>query len=58
MRGGHSVSVDSANSGVCALNTGFGPLGVGGAIIELVQPAGFDVPSNVNTSILATITGP
>jgi hypothetical protein len=41
-----------------AVNTAFDPLSVGSSTIAVVQPTGFDVPSNVNTSITATVTGP
>ena len=40
-----------------AVNTAFDPLAAGSTVISLVQPAGFDIPANVNSSITATVTG-
>ena len=48
--------VFSGGSGV-QINTAFDPVSAGATTITLVQPTGFDVPANVNTSIVATVTG-
>ncbi|MCP4331016.1 MAG: hypothetical protein GY785_00045 [Gammaproteobacteria bacterium] len=41
-----------------AVNTAFDPLSAGTSTIGIVQPSGFDVPSNVNQSIVGTVTAP
>jgi len=41
-----------------AQNTAFDPVSAGATTIALVQPAGFDVPANVPSSIVATVTAP
>ncbi len=47
------------NGGVSvAANTAFDPVAAGATTIALVQPTGFEVPSNVPSSIVATVTGP
>jgi len=47
------------NGGVSvAANTAFDPVSAGATTIALVQPTGFDVPSNVPISIVATVTAP
>ncbi|MDH3389719.1 MAG: discoidin domain-containing protein, partial [Gammaproteobacteria bacterium] len=38
-------------------NTAFDPVSAGNTTIALVQPAGFSVPANQNSSIVATVTG-
>jgi hypothetical protein len=74
IRGGHSVSVDLTNTdaavgaltinpvvfngGTSSLNNAFDPLQVGATTLSIVQPTGFTAPSNVGTSITATVTGP
>ena len=46
------------NGGTSSLNTAFDPLQVGATTLSIVQPTDFTAPSNVNTSITATVTGP
>jgi len=74
VRGGHTVNVDLGNTdatvgaltinpvvfngGTSSINTAFDPLLVGTTTLSITQPTGFSVPSNVNTSITATVTGP
>ena len=49
--------VFNGGAGVAA-NTAFDPVSAGATTISLVQPAGFDVPANVPSSIVATVTAP
>jgi hypothetical protein len=41
-----------------AVNTAFDPIAAGATTIALLQPAGFEVPANLNNSIVATVTAP
>ena len=49
--------VFNGGAGVAA-NTAFDPVSAGVTTISLVQPAGFDVPANVPSSLVATVTAP